>query len=110
MTRKVFLLVILVSCAHAMVHVYELSLGSVEVELTENFEPNKEKAKQLSGTLGMAWRITFGVGAFVRWLASRPFWLKADVDYLSARLLCDLCLSIVGAEYWCDIWCDVYYG
>ena len=38
MSRATFQLVLLVSCAHAMVHVYEQSLPSVEQMIGEEFD------------------------------------------------------------------------
>jgi MFS family permease len=68
MSPAVFRLVLLVSCAHAMVHVYELSLPSVEQNIGAEFEVNKAA----TGTLGSAFRVPWGFGALIAgWLADR---------------------------------------
>jgi MFS family permease len=68
MSRTTFQLVLLVSCAHAMVHVYEQSLPSVEQMIGEDFN----KGEDVTGALGMVWRIPFGVLAFLAgWLTDR---------------------------------------
>ena len=66
MSRAVLLLVLLVSTAHALVHVFELSLPSVEQDLSQEYRPGDEAAqKQLSGRMAGAWRLPFGLGALV---------------------------------------------
>ena len=61
-------LVLLVSCAHAMVHVYELSLPSIEQEITAEYGGGK----QLSGIMGTCWRLPWGLGALAAgWLVDR---------------------------------------
>ncbi len=61
-------LVLLVSCAHALVHVYELSLPSVEQLVALDFQVGKS----VTGLLGNFWRLPFGLGAFLAgWLADR---------------------------------------
>ena len=61
-------LVVLVSCAHALVHVYELSLPSVE----QNIETHYDCGKPTTGFLGNCWRLPWGLGALVAgWLVDR---------------------------------------
>ncbi len=68
MSRQTFRLVLLVSCAHALVHVYELSLPSVEQLIGDEFHVGKS----VTGWLGSAWRLPFGLGALLAgWLADR---------------------------------------
>ena len=80
-------LVLFVSCAHALVHIYELSLPSVEQELTAEFTASQESdnrqegtvnsskqndQKKMSGLLGSCWRLPWGFGALVAgWLVDR---------------------------------------
>jgi MFS transporter, FSR family, fosmidomycin resistance protein len=68
MSPTVFRLVLLVSSAHALVHLYELSLPSVEQNIGAEFEVGRET----TGRLGSTWRIPWGIGAFFAgWLADR---------------------------------------
>lgn len=61
-------LVLLVSCAHMLVHVYELSISSVEQHVADEFGV----ATRETGSLGTIWRIPFGAGALLAgWLADR---------------------------------------
>jgi MFS family permease len=70
---RVLWLVVLVSCAHAMVHVYELSLPSVELKIAEEFAPRDAKAgKEFTGRLSNYWRLLWGFGALAAgWLVDR---------------------------------------
>lgn len=68
MDAATFRLVLLVSCAHALVHVFELSLPSVEQMIGEEFSVGRER----TGMLGTCWRLPFGCGALLAgWLADR---------------------------------------
>ncbi len=59
---------LLVSCAHALVHVFELSLPSAEQLIGAQFQVGR----QTTGLLGLAWRLPFGLGAVAAgWLADR---------------------------------------
>ena len=78
MNRNVLKLVLLVSSAHAMAHVYELSLPAVEQDLSSDYvhedTPKKQEVQeeQLTGWLSTCWRIPWGVGALlVGWLVDR---------------------------------------
>ena len=59
MSPATFRLILLVSCAHALVHVFELSLPSVEQMIGGEFGVGKDR----TGLLGTVWRIPFGLGA-----------------------------------------------
>ncbi|MGD9853967.1 MAG: MFS transporter [Planctomycetaceae bacterium] len=59
MSRFTFRLILLISCAHALVHLFELSLPSVEQMIGTEFSVGKQQ----TGVLGTVWRIPFGVGA-----------------------------------------------
>lgn len=66
MPRAMLLLVLLVSCAHAMVHVYEVSLASVEQEIAaEYFGDDVATGKAFTGRLSNTWRLMWGLGAVV---------------------------------------------
>ena len=82
-------LVLLISCCHALVHVYEHSLASVEKDIVEDAalaihgkagdadDPDfsdlaKRKQKEVSGELGNCLRLPFGFCALLAgWLADR---------------------------------------
>ena len=66
-------LVLLISCAHAMVHVYELSLPSVELRIADEYRPEDVQAgKELTGMLSWWWRLPWGLGALgAGWLVDR---------------------------------------
>lgn len=72
MTRlpaSTFRLVLLVSCAHALVHTFELALPAVEQMIAADFPG---VGKEQTGELGLLWRLPFGLGAiFAGWLADR---------------------------------------
>jgi len=68
MSPATFRLIILVSLAHALVHVFELALPSVEQMIGEDFDVGRAR----TGVLGTVWRVPFGVCAFFAgWLADR---------------------------------------
>ncbi|RMG38445.1 MAG: MFS transporter [Planctomycetota bacterium] len=65
---RVFRLVLVVSCAHALVHVFELSLPAVEQLVAQDFGVGRD----VSGWLGTTWRLPFGGAALLAgWLADR---------------------------------------
>ena len=66
MARATLALVLLISCAHALVHVYEISLPSVEQEIaSEYFGNDLASGKAFTGRLSNAWRLMWGLGAVV---------------------------------------------
>ena len=68
MNPSTFRLVMVVSFAHALVHIFELALPSVEQMIGEEYGVDIDQ----TGMLGSAWRIPFGGGAFLAgWLADR---------------------------------------
>lgn len=66
-------LVLLVSCAHSLVHVYEQTLPSVEQAIAAEYFPDEvEAGKRFSGRLSNGWRFLWGVGALgAGWLVDR---------------------------------------
>lgn len=70
--RKLLPLLLLVSLAHALVHVFELSLASVEQMLAEEFSVDQ----RVTGWLATTWRIPFGVGALLAGWATDRFGSK----------------------------------
>jgi len=84
MTRSTFRLILLVSCAHALVHVFELALPSVEQMIGEDFRIGKDT----TGMLGMAWRLPFGLGALgAGWLADRLGSRRMLIVYLAGCII-----------------------
>ena len=68
MSRSVFRLVLLIACGHLLVHVYELSLPSVEQLVAAEFDVGRAT----TGFLGTAFRLPFGLLALLAgWLADR---------------------------------------
>lgn len=59
MPAPTFRLVLLISCAHALVHTFELALPAVEQMIGDEYGVGKSA----TGTLGMVWRLPFGLGA-----------------------------------------------
>lgn len=84
MSPATFRLILLVSCAHALVHVFELALPSVEQMIGEDFNASREQM----GVLGTVWRIPFGVGAvFTGWLVDRFGSKRLLLVYLAGCVL-----------------------
>jgi FSR family fosmidomycin resistance protein-like MFS transporter len=68
MSAATLRLVLLVSCAHAMVHVYELSFPCVEELVANAYDVDK----QTTGALSNCWRFPWGLGALLAgWLVDR---------------------------------------
>lgn len=65
-------LILLVSCAHALVHLLELSLSSVEMVISNEFSLSKSQ----SGMLGSALRFPYGLGAIFAGLLADRFGAK----------------------------------
>jgi MFS family permease len=61
MSPHTFRLVLLVSFAHAMVHMFEHALPAVEQMIGDDFGVSKTQ----TGALGTAWRLPFGLGALL---------------------------------------------
>ena len=66
MTRSTLRLVLLLSCCHALVHIYELSFASVEQLVASDFGVDTA----VTGWLGLTLRLPFGLFALLAgWLA-----------------------------------------
>ena len=93
-------LVLLVSCAHGLVHVYEHSFASVEqlVGADAEFSIAAERQKQVTGTLGSCLRLPFGVCALLAgWLADRWGAKRLLITYLlGASVACGTVWFIPG--------------
>ena len=85
-STKVVRIILLVSCAHALVHLLEQSIASVELDISLDFGLNKEQ----SGLLGFALRLPYGIGSFFAGLLADRFGEKRVlVVYLfGAALTC----------------------
>ena len=93
MTRATLLLVLLVSCAHALVHVYEQSLPSVEQRIAAEYFPTDPAAgKAMTGQLSNTWRLMWGLGGIL------AGWL---VDYVGGRRM--LALYLFGCSVTCGL-------
>lgn len=80
MNRTTLRLVLFVSCAHALVHVYELSFPSVEILVARDFHVGMET----TGALGNTWRFPFGLFAFAAgWFVDRFGSKRLLVIYLA---------------------------
>ena len=89
MTRTAFRLILLISCAHALVHVFELALPSVEQMIGEDLVgKTAAENKAATGTLGMAWRLPFGLLAMVAgWMADRYGSRRLLIVYLGGCIV-----------------------
>ena len=77
MPGTVLRLVLLISCAHALVHMYELSLPGVEQQIAaEYFPDDAQQGKEVSGMLSMTWRLPWGIGALFAGLMVDRFGAK----------------------------------
>ncbi|HUG69460.1 MAG TPA: MFS transporter [Pirellulaceae bacterium] len=93
MIRATLYLVLLVSSAHALVHVYELALPSVEQRIAaEYFGADEVSGKAMTGRLSNAWRLMWGFGAIVAGLL---------VDRFGARRL--LAIYLLGCAAACGL-------
>lgn len=93
MDRKTFRLVLLVSCCHALVHVYEQSFSSVEQLIADAFGVSQAT----TGLLGTSFRLPFGLCALAAgWLADRWGQKVMLVIYLAGCGLTSLFLFSAG--------------
>ena len=108
MSSATLRLVLLISCAHALVHIYELSLPSVEQRIAEEYRPDQPQAgKQFTGRLSTTWRLPFGPWSAGSWLASRSIWRPQDAGPLSAGVRRHVRLGRVLAKTWPVVCHDV---
>lgn len=97
MSSKTLRLVLLVSCCHALVHIYELSFASVEQLVAADYAVGT----QVTGPLGTSLRMPFGLGALAAgWLAGHFGAKRLLLVYLggcsAAALLAGLVPSLAG--------------
>lgn len=91
MPRRTFYLVLVVSCAHAMVHVFELALPSVEQLIAADYGVGKEA----TGSLATLWRLPFGLGALgAGWLVDRLGAPRMLAVYLLGCATIALCVGL----------------
>lgn len=98
MRNAQFSLILLVCCAHALVHIYELSLPSVEQQIAdEYYEGDPARGKLLTGQMSNSWRFTWGFGALgAGWL----------VDRYGSRQMLAVYLAGCGALCIAVVWCQ----
>lgn len=91
MSPGTFRLVLIVSCAHAMVHMFEHALPAVEQMIGEDFGVGREQ----TGALGTVWRLPFGLGAMIAgYLADRFGAKRLLIVYLLG------CTATAVMAYW----------
>lgn len=96
MSREILRLILLISCAHAMVHVYEFSFPSVELLVQEELGVDATSI----GVLATAWALPFGLGAVAAgWLADRFGPKRILVIYLFGCGLMSAAAA-VAPSYW----------
>ncbi len=79
MNGTLFRLILLISCAHALVHVYELAFPSVETLVAEDFKVGERE----TGLLSNCWRLPFGFCAILAgWLTDRFGAKRTLIGYL----------------------------
>ena len=88
MNRETLRLVLFVSLAHLLVHVFELSLPSVEQEIDAEFQCGTKT----TGLLGTCWRVPWGVGAILAGML---------VDRFGSRIM--LAIYLLGCAVTCVI-------
>ncbi len=68
LSQRALRLVLITSCAHALVHVFELALPSVELRIADFYGVDKA----MTGLLSTCWRMPWGIGALgAGWLVDR---------------------------------------
>ena len=93
MSAAVVRLILLISCAHALVHVYELAFPPVEQLIAAE---NKVGTKEM-GELGTCWRLPFGAFAiFAGWLTDRFGAKRMLIAYLAG---CSVTAMLVAMCY-----------
>lgn len=91
---RVLKVVLLVSCAHALVHLLEQSIASVELVISHEFA----LSLQASGLLGMALRLPYGLGAYAAGVLADRFGEKRIlVIYLLGAATMSVGLSTSGS-------------
>lgn len=86
-------LIVLVSCAHALVHLLELSLSSVEQVICSEYKLSSVQ----SGVLGSALRLPYGLGALIAGLVADRFGEKRIlVLYLAGASV--TCVSFLASS------------
>jgi len=95
MPSHTFRLVLLVSFAHAMVHMFEHALPAVEQMIGDEFGVSKSQ----TGALGTAWRLPFGLGALLAGYLTDRFGSKRMlIVYLLG------CMATSIGVWWAPSW------
>ncbi len=94
-STEVVKLILLVSCAHALVHLLEQSVASVEQVISDEFSFSMDQ----SGLLGTALRLPYGIGAFFAGLLADRFGEKRIlVLYLFGAALVSMSFMVAGGS------------
>ena len=88
LSRSTLRLVLIVSCAHALVHIFELALPSVEMLLADDYGVGKDNDGLALDVLAA----TLGIGSAGCGLAGRSGWFATHAGRLPAWLRRDLLL------------------
>ena len=93
LSRRAWRLILLTSCAHALVHVFELALPSVELRIADFYGIDKT----MTGLLSTCWRFPWGLGALgAGWLVDR---LGAERMLTVFLLGCGICCVLVSFAF-----------
>ncbi len=93
MSRATLRLVLLISCAHALVHVFELALPSTEQLIAADYLVGKDTM----GWLSACWRLPWGLGALIAGLLVDRYGSRRMLAvYL---LVCGACCAVVAARF-----------
>ncbi len=101
MTGAVLRLVLLISCAHALCHIFELSYGNVEQLICRQFDVGKAVA----GAIGTDLRIPLGLFAFLAgWLSDRFGAKRLLMVFLFGGALAAFGASLAGSTTSFSAW------
>ena len=106
MPSHTFRLVLLVSFAHAMVHMFEHALPAVEQMIGDDFGVSKSQ----TGALGTAWRLPLGMGALLAGYLTDRFGSKRMLMVYLLGCNGDIDWCVVGAKLVDLVFNDAFNG
>lgn len=100
LSRRAWKIVLLVSFAHALVHLYELAIPSVEQEIAADYFPDSvADGKAFTGSLSNLWRLFWGLGALLAgWSVDRLGGRPMLAAYLIGCSICCFLASLSGTQ------------